>query len=159
MSDIRYVYIFSIIGLSILLVACINFINLATARSAERFKGNWCAQSNGGIQNQSHFTIYHGIDAHCPGRFRACCSTRHRTDSRPQFFTDKKLSLLLLLDTPFLIGFLVIIVAVGLISGSYPAFVLSSQEAVTVLKSNTGKFSGQCDSCERPWWCFNLLYR
>src|SRR6185295_2343148 len=57
------------------------------------------------------------------------------------YFTDKKLSIMLLVDTPFLIGFLVIMVAVGLVSGSYPAFVLSSQEAVTVLKSNSGKFS------------------
>ena len=35
-GDISYVYIFSIIALGILLVACINFVNLATARSATR---------------------------------------------------------------------------------------------------------------------------
>ena len=37
-SDIKYVWIFSIIGLFILLIACINFMNLSTARSAIRAK-------------------------------------------------------------------------------------------------------------------------
>jgi putative ABC transport system permease protein len=37
-SDITYVYIFSIIALFVLLIACINFMNLATARSAGRAK-------------------------------------------------------------------------------------------------------------------------
>ena len=35
-SDITYVYLFAIIGLFILLIACINFMNLSTARSARR---------------------------------------------------------------------------------------------------------------------------
>ena len=37
-GDIRYVYIFSAIALFILLIACINFMNLSTARSANRAK-------------------------------------------------------------------------------------------------------------------------
>ena len=37
-SDIRYVYIFTFIGIFILLLACINFMNLSTARSATRAK-------------------------------------------------------------------------------------------------------------------------
>ena len=37
-SDISYVYIFSIIALAILLIACINFVNLSTARSEKRAK-------------------------------------------------------------------------------------------------------------------------
>ena len=35
-SDIRYVYVFSAVGLFILVIACINFVNLTTARSAHR---------------------------------------------------------------------------------------------------------------------------
>lgn len=35
-SNIQYVYIFSFVGMIILLIACINFINLITARSASR---------------------------------------------------------------------------------------------------------------------------
>jgi len=37
-GDIKYVYIFSVVAAFILLIACINFINLATARSARRAK-------------------------------------------------------------------------------------------------------------------------
>ena len=39
-GDIAYVYIFSLIALGILLIACINFTNLATARSSKSFKRN-----------------------------------------------------------------------------------------------------------------------
>ncbi|MCG8410534.1 MAG: ABC transporter permease [Bacteroidales bacterium] len=37
-SDIKYIYIFSLIALFILIIACINFMNLSTARSAKRAK-------------------------------------------------------------------------------------------------------------------------
>ncbi|MGF1671902.1 MAG: ABC transporter permease [Balneolaceae bacterium] len=37
-GDIRYIYLFSIVGIFILLLACINFINLTTARSAKRMR-------------------------------------------------------------------------------------------------------------------------
>ena len=37
-SDIQYIYIFSAIALFILILACVNFMNLSTARSAERAK-------------------------------------------------------------------------------------------------------------------------
>lgn len=37
-GDIQYVYIFSAVALFILIIACINFMNLATARSANRAK-------------------------------------------------------------------------------------------------------------------------
>lgn len=37
-TDIAYIYVFSIIAAFILLVACVNFMNLATARSVDRAK-------------------------------------------------------------------------------------------------------------------------
>ena len=38
LSDIKYVYIFSIIALFIIILACVNFMNLSTAQSAKRAK-------------------------------------------------------------------------------------------------------------------------
>ena len=141
MSDIRYVYIFSIIGLSILLVACINFINLTTARSAERFKEIGVRKVMGAFRGNLILQfITESMLITLAASVLAAAIAVAATPAL-SFFTDKELSLMLLLDTPFLIGFLVIILAVGLVSGSYPAFVLSSQEAVIVLKSNSGKFS------------------
>ena len=44
-GDIKRVYIFSAIALFILLIACINYMNLSTARSVLSWKGNWNSQS------------------------------------------------------------------------------------------------------------------
>jgi hypothetical protein len=43
---IEYVWLFSIVGVFVLLLACINFMNLSTARSEKRAKGSWHPQGN-----------------------------------------------------------------------------------------------------------------
>ncbi len=142
MSDIRYVYIFSIIGISILLVACINFINLTTARSAERFKEIGVRKVMGAFRIQ--LIIQFITESMLITLIAAVLALGLTALLLPvlEFFTDKKLSLLALANGGVLAAAVSIIIAVGLISGCYPAMVLSSQEAVSVLKSNSGKFSG-----------------
>ena len=51
-GDIKYVYIFSAVGLFILILACINFMNLATARSSNRAKEVGVRKSMGARKNQ-----------------------------------------------------------------------------------------------------------
>lgn len=142
MSDIRYVYIFSIIGISILLVACINFINLTTARSAERFKEIGVRKVMGAfrfnliLQFITESMVITLVAAVLAGLLAAILIPVLAR------FADKDLSIQVLMNPLFLSAFTLIIIVVGLISGSYPAFFLSSQEAVHVLKANTGRLSG-----------------
>jgi putative ABC transport system permease protein len=142
MSDIRYVYIFSIIGIAILLVACINFVNLTTARSAERFKEIGVRKVMGAkrfnlilqfITESMVITVVAGTLAGLLALLLVP-SLGH--------FTEKNLHLSTLFQPLFIIAFGLIILCVGLVSGSYPAFVMSSQDAVKVLKPGSGKFSG-----------------
>jgi putative ABC transport system permease protein len=51
-GDIKYVYIFSAIALFILLIACINYMNLATARSASRAKEVGMRKAVGALRQQ-----------------------------------------------------------------------------------------------------------
>ena len=142
MSDIHYVYIFSIIGIAILLVACINFINLTTARSAERFKEIGVRKVMGAVR--TNLVIQFITESMVVTILASILAALVTTAIIPALghFTGKQLSLARLVDPLFLSAFGLIILAVGLISGSYPAFILSSQEPVKVLKTNTGKFSG-----------------
>jgi putative ABC transport system permease protein len=51
-SDIQYVYIFGSIALLVLIIACINYINLATARAADRAKEVGIRKVVGALRNQ-----------------------------------------------------------------------------------------------------------
>ena len=63
-GNINNVYIFSVIGIFILLIACINFINLTTARSAERPKRSGGSQSSWRCKISAYKTIYQRISHH-----------------------------------------------------------------------------------------------
>ena len=140
-SDITYVYIFSIIALFILLIACVNFMNLATARSAGRAKevglrkviGAQKAQLIRQFLSESIITavisllIALGIVLLILPKFNQFVSRDLSLD------ISKNISLFLFLF------FLAIFV--GFVSGIYPAAFLSSFKPVRVLKGrlDTGK--------------------
>ena len=52
LSDIKYVYIFSIIALFIIILACVNFMNLSTAQSATRAKEVGVRKVMGSLKTQ-----------------------------------------------------------------------------------------------------------
>ena len=57
-AQIEYVHLFSIIAWIILLIACINFMNLATARSEKRAREVGVRKVLGAGKTKSHFSIY-----------------------------------------------------------------------------------------------------
>ena len=133
-GDIRYIYIFSIIAVFILAIACINFMNLTTARSSTRATEIGMRKVTGA----------------------------HRTDLIKQFIGESVLIsliafalsvMLVFLLLPALnnlankqltlnfrdgwspvLGFLGIVLFVGFLAGSYPAFFLSALKPVHILR-------------------------
>ena len=132
---IKYVRMFGILGLIVLLIACINFMNLSTARSEKRAKevGVRKAVGTGRGQLISQFLSESMLIAALAFIFALGIVIL----ALPYFnkLTDKKMSLQIAnpLFWLVMIGFTLI---TGILAGSYPAFYLSSFNPVRVLKGN-----------------------
>lgn len=139
---IEYVRIFSIIAIFIIIVACINFMNLSTARASRRLKEVGVKKAIG-AQRQSLIFQFIG-ESLILAFLSMLVAVGLIYSALPQFniITGKALSLdwnLNLISTASAIT-----LATGLISGSYPAFFLSGMKPVEILKGklrNTKKAS------------------
>ncbi|HEV8284632.1 MAG TPA: ABC transporter permease [Chitinophagaceae bacterium] len=132
---IKYVRMFGILGLIVLLIACINFMNLSTARSEKRAKevGVRKAVGSGKKQLISQFLS----ESMLISALAFILALGIVTIALPYFnkLTDKEMNLQI--ARPFfwiiMIAFTII---TGLLAGSYPAFYLSSFNPIRVLKGN-----------------------
>ncbi len=144
-GDIRYVYIFSAIALFVLLIACVNFMNLSTARSAGRAKEVGIRKTLGSVRQQliGQFLVEALLIS-----FLALLLAILLAEVALPFFNDlagKQLTVQYLhpwYSLPLLLGAAVVI---GLLAGSYPAFFLSAFRPAAVLK---GKLAG---GINRSW--------
>lgn len=131
----QYVIILAAIGFIILVVACINFMNLATARSARRAKEVGLRKVAGAGKSQliGQFLAESSLIS-CI----ALCIAIAIVMALLPFFNDLsgKEFTLEILDHNLIISALVIALVTGLLSGSYPALFLSSFLPATVLKGN-----------------------
>ena len=144
-GDIRYVYIFSAIALFVLLIACVNFMNLSTARSAGRAKEVGIRKTLGSVRQQliGQFLVEAMLIS-----FLALLLAILLTEAALPFFNDladKQLTVRYLHPWYFLPLLLGAVVIIGLLAGSYPAFFLSAFRPATVLK---GKLAG---GINRSW--------
>jgi len=132
-GGIQYVWLFGVIGVFVLLLACINFMNLSTARSEKRAKEVGIRKSVGSRRNQLIAQFY--CESLVIAVFSLLFALAFVQLSLP-FFNDvagKKLTMPW--GSPLFwlagIGFTLF---TGLIAGSYPALYLSSFKPVKVLK-------------------------
>lgn len=136
-NSITYVLIFSAIGLLILLIACFNYINLLTANATTRVTEIGIRKSFGASRNQLSMQFI------CESILVLIISTGLAlavvTLCLPIFneLSGKDLSMLILLDRNIILGILGMMLIVSLISGWYPAFILSSLKPMKVLKASS----------------------
>lgn len=135
-SDIRYIYIFSGIAILILIIACINYINLATARAADRAKEVGIRKVVGALRKQLFIqfigeSVVITLAAFCLACFMAQVML-------PLFnsLTGKHFSFGLLLNPSFVAASLGVLLVIAILSGAYPAFAITAFKPVSVLKGN-----------------------
>ena len=141
-GDITYVYIYSIIATFILVIACINFMNLSTARSAKRAKEVGLRKVIGAYRTLliRQFMVESMLFA----LFGVVFAAGIVLLVLPAFnnFIGKELALDLTQNTFTWILLAGITLVSGIVAGSYPALVLSSFQPATILKGK-GKASGR----------------
>ncbi|MBD0260540.1 MAG: ABC transporter permease, partial [Cytophagales bacterium] len=137
-GDIRYVYAFSAIALFALLIACFNFMNLSTARSAQRAKEVGLRKVIGADRMQlvGQFLGESVILA----LIALIVSLVLVGLALPAFneWSGKDLSLGPVLHPLGIAGLLGTALLVGLLAGSYPALFLSAFRPVKVMKGDLG---------------------
>ncbi|MGH7495165.1 MAG: ABC transporter permease [bacterium] len=134
-GEIAYIYIFSTIAAFVLLLACINFVNLATAQAAQRAKEVGMRKVVGADRRQL-FLQFMGEALFIA--FLALGFSLVMVECALPWFNTLVSKNLVLRYGDNLLLLTGITLLVGLISGSYPAFFLSRFEPALVLK---GKFN------------------
>src|SRR5688572_5044871 len=133
-----YVFIFGFVAFFILLIACINYMNLSTARSAKRAKEVGLRKVIGAHRSQ---LIKQFIGESVLLTFLAIMVALALVELFLPYFnslTEKNFSLSYFGNGSFLVILVFIVAFVGLVGGSYPAFFLSAFKPVDVLKSDKG---------------------
>lgn len=136
---IEYVRLFSIIAVIILVIACINYMNLSTAKVTKRIVEIGVKKVLGSDRKKLIFQLM--SESLLYSFFAILVAITIVNVLLPSFnqLTEKNLNL-----TPNLILFLIgILVFTGLISGSYPAFYLSSFNPIKILKGKLNKSFGE----------------
>jgi ABC-type antimicrobial peptide transport system permease subunit len=139
---ISYVWMFGIIGVFVLLLACINFMNLSTARSEKRSKEVGVRKAIGSLREQ--IIVQFLSESMIMALIAFVLSIVLVLIFLPFFneMADKQMHIPFG-NIWFWLSTLLFILFTGLVSGSYPAFYLSSFSAVKVLKGTfkAGRYS------------------
>jgi putative ABC transport system permease protein len=141
-GSIQFVWMFGIIGVFVLLLACINFMNLSTARSEKRAREVGIRKAVGSLRTQ--LILQFLGESMLIVTIAFALSLLLAALALPLFndLSDKKMSMLWS-SARFWSLSAVFILFTGLVSGSYPAFYLSSFSSVKVLKGEfkAGRFA------------------
>jgi putative ABC transport system permease protein len=134
-GDISYVYVFSAIAAAVLLIACINFINLTTALWEKRAKEVGIRKTLG--SKRSRLVTQFILESILLSLLAVVPAAGFIELLLPTFneLAGKELSLNLLGGFPAIPALICFAALVGFVAGSYPAFYLSSLEPVQAFKN------------------------
>lgn len=140
-NNIQYIYIFLAVAIFILLIACINFMNLTTARSSNRAKEVGIRKVLGTSKN---FLVGQFLVESMLLVFISLVIALGFTYLALPFFNDiafKELSFGDIFSGPVLLVIILVVPVVGFLAGAYPAFFLSAFKPIMVLKGKLTKSS------------------
>lgn len=139
----KVVYIFSAIALIILIIACINYINLSTARSEKR-------SMEVGIRKVSGAKKHQLINQFLGESFLVSFIALDLAILLAEIFlplfnnlTQKTLTLSIFGSSTTILGLIALLILTALLAGGYPAGFLSSYKVLNVLKGKLGSHSGR----------------
>ena len=138
-TDKMYIYVFVFVALLILVIACINFMNLSTAKSVTRAKEVALRKLLGASPRQM---ILQFLSESVLFSFMALFLSLVVLELllRPlNLYLDKNLDIFYLGNWYLVPGFILGAFVIGMLSGSYPAFYLSSFKVVNILKGRNFK--------------------
>ncbi|WP_460925338.1 ABC transporter permease [Pontibacter brevis] len=140
-SDIDSIFILSIVAVIILLIACINYVNLSTARSTSRAKEVGVRKVIGAARHNLVFQFL--LESVLLVTIATFLSLGIVEICLPWLnsFTGKEIESNLFTDQWLLVLLLSLPVLIGVLAGLYPAFYLSHFQAATVLKGTLSNSS------------------
>ncbi len=141
-SNIKYIKIFSGVGLLLLIIACVNFINLSTARSMKRSMEVGIRKVNGATRGQliRQFLSESILLAGIAGILAIITVTALQPALARLTGAAIDTSLSQSMILPFFVLFVLVI---GVLAGLYPAFFLSAFNPARVLKKTGNSHSGK----------------
>ncbi|OIN55710.1 ABC transporter permease [Arsenicibacter rosenii] len=132
-GKIQYVWLFGIIGAFVLLLACINFMNLSTARSEKRAKEVGIRKAIGSVRSQLIYQFF--AESILVVLFSLVLALLWTVALLPAFNEVADKDVRILWEEPLFWGIcLGVSLLTGLVAGSYPAFYLSSFNPIKTLK-------------------------
>lgn len=138
-SDIKYLYIFGAIGLFILMIGAINFMNLSTARSAGRSREVGMRKTFGSLRH--HLIFQFLIESVIYTLSATFLSVLLFSALLPEFnlLSAKSIEFVSIWSPWMISGLVIVILIVGLLAGSYPAFYLSKFGITEVFQGKVAK--------------------
>ena len=134
-SNPKYSYILSAIALFVLLIACINFVNLTVARSLRRAKEIGIRKVIGSSRRQLIVQFLGESFLLCSLAFVLAVLIVQTILPLFNHLANKALSFSYLLDANLVAGYLLLLLITGMLAGFYPALVLSGYQPVETLYS------------------------
>lgn len=142
-GNLSYIYVFSIVAVFVLLIACINYMNLTTARFASRGK-EIAVRKVAGAGRRNLITQFLS-EAFVMAIIALVLALAATWVLLPSFnaFVEKQLSLNAATDYRVWLGIFITILVVGLFAGAYPALFQSRLKPFLLLKNKIQQSKGQ----------------
>jgi putative ABC transport system permease protein len=138
-SDKRLLFFFSVAGLFVLLIACVNYITLSTARSIKRYKEIGIHKTLGADKSQLFGQFIGESVGIILSSLLAVYVLTVLLLPSANSFSGKTIAPSFLWSAEFLLAFISGGLLIGILSGLYPAFVLSNFQTANILKASQPK--------------------